>query len=772
MSHKTNNPFICGLASGIGQPQRVAGILAVILLCPALLGQSLPLMEKVARQPLTEQAVRVVDTMSYLGSPLAPADEALVKRSARESDSRRAVTEIQKVLDKYVLLEVRIDPEERVSVKQGPAKPELIAKGWRSFLVKIDNEAGITAELQVKSPNSAPVYVVSNGSTNPKRTVMPADIADRWLSHSLYTKAPLQSRLSGLRLEYAILSLYSRDEGMREAQFSFDVGQGTQDIGFRSNIHVLFKCHPSVRVRLRILDENGRPATASFIFRDQQGRVYPSQAKRLAPDFFFQPQIYRSDGETIDLPPGHFTVECKRGPEYLVERRAIEIAAGRSQTLTFHLKRWINPAQFGWYSGDDHIHPAGCAHYQDPSEGVYPKDMMRQILGEALNVGSVLDWGPCWYFQRQFVTGKISPLSRPDHIMRYDVEVSGFPSSFCGHLVLLGLKSADYPGTTRIEQWPTWDLPILRWAHSQGAVVGFAHSGWGLELRGEELPNYEIPPFDGIGANEYIVDVTYPNVVDFISAGDTPAPWELNIWYHTLNCGFRTRISGETDFPCIFDERVGIGRVYVKVDGQLNFRSWLEGLRAGRSYVSDGRSHLMDFTANGLMVGTRESEVRLAKAGTVHISAQVAALLSEQPNGAIRNLPYDQKPYWDLERSRIRSTRQVPVEVILNGYPVAHKNIIADGKLNTVAFDIPISQSSWVALRIPRSSHTNPIFILVGGKPIRASRRSAEWCLHAVDQCWSQKESGISESQQPAAREAYDHARNIYQRILAQCPAN
>jgi FPC/CPF motif-containing protein YcgG len=33
---------------------------------------------------------------------------------------------------------------------------------------------------------------------------------------------------------------------------------------------------------------------------------------------------------------------------------------------------------------------------------------------------------------------------------------------------------------------------------------------------------------------------------------DTPFVWELNIWYHTLNAGFRTRISGETDFPCIY----------------------------------------------------------------------------------------------------------------------------------------------------------------------------------------------------------------------------
>ena len=65
-------------------------------------------------------------------------------------------------------------------------------------------------------------------------------------------------------------------------------------------------------------------------------------------------------------------------------------------------------------------------------------------------------------------------------------------------------------------------------------------------MKSHELPNYEMPGFDGIGANEYIVDVTYPDTVDFISDGDTPYLWELNIWYHTLNVGFRTRISGET----------------------------------------------------------------------------------------------------------------------------------------------------------------------------------------------------------------------------------
>jgi hypothetical protein len=63
----------------------------------------------------------------------------------------------------------------------------------------------------------------------------------------------------------------------------------------------------------------------------------------------------------------------------------------------------------------------------------------------------------------------------------------------------------------------------LRWGKSQGALVGFAHSGWGLGVKSRELPNYEIPGFDSIGANEYIVDITHPDAVDFISTMDTPS---------------------------------------------------------------------------------------------------------------------------------------------------------------------------------------------------------------------------------------------------------
>ena len=99
-----------------------------------------------------------------------------------------------------------------------------------------------------------------------------------------------------------------------------------------------------------------------------------------------------------------------------------------------------------------------------------------------------------------------------------------------------------------------------------------------------------------------IVGVTQ-NLVDFISTVDTPYAWELNIWYHTLNVGYRTRISGETDFPCIYGERVGLGRSYVRQREKLDYRDWADGIREGRNYVCDGKSHLLDFRVNDVEMG-------------------------------------------------------------------------------------------------------------------------------------------------------------------------
>jgi hypothetical protein len=754
---------------------KLNSIVMLFVLAASIHAQQMVKVTQVEIQPLTAQVKRLIETLDYLGAPISAADKQTLERASSQADAVRARREIQDVLDRYCLLDVHINPESRVKVAPGAAKPELVEHGWRTFLVKVRNEAGVTAQLKAESQNAEKVFSRgprgSSMNPRPEQTISDRDVRDRWLGLGMFDKPPMRAQLSGLELEYRIIQLYSRDAGRREARISFNVGQGTQDIGFRNDTDILFTCRPAVDVTLRVTDENGKPTTASFVIRDSQEHVYPLQTKRLAPDFDFHPQIYRADGEQIKLPEGEYKIEFTRGPEYLAKRQTIKIVAGKPQTLTFKLERWIDLAKLGWYSGDHHIHAAGCMHYETPTQGVKPEDMIRHILGEALNVGSVLTWGPCYYHQKQFFEGKDNQLSTPDNLMRYDVEVSGFPSSHAGHLVLLRLKDQDYPGAKVLEDWPTWDLPILQWAKAQGAVVGFAHSGWGLEVKGSELPSYEMPKFDGIGANEYIVDVTH-DAVDFISTVDTPSVWELNMWYHTLNAGFRTRISGETDFPCIYGERVGLGRSYVKLDGELSYDTWVAGLRDGRNYVSDGKSHLLDFQVNTVLAGTNGSEVKLSKPATVRVTAKVAARLDEQPNEAIAKLRYEQKPYWDLDRSRIGSSREVPVELIVNGKPMAKKNIVADGAIREIAFDVPIEQSSWVALRILPSSHTNPIFVTVDSQPIRASRRSAEWCLKAVDQCWSQKAPKISAKERGDAEKAYEHARQVYRRILAESKAN
>ncbi len=778
------------------------------LLVPGIAGvragaAELPLVTDVELQPLASQAQRVSEALKFLGAPLDPAAQQALDAAVKATDPAQGVRNIQKALDPHVIAFVQINPESRVKVAIGPAQPELQEQGWRTFLVKVENEAGVTAPLHPESPNAAPLYRGSSGSPDPfgkvdpkkaqppEKLVKPGDVSQRFLDMVMFDSQPITKTLSGLRLEYRIIQLYTRDTGKREALIGFNIGQGTQDIGFRNAVPILFDCVPSTELVLGVLDDDGKPTFASFIVRDKAGRVYPSPARRLAPDFFFHPQIYRGDNESVHLPPGKYDVVYTRGPEYLIERRTIDVPDSVSHKETFHLKRWIHPAKLGWYSGDHHVHAAGCAHYESPMEGVLPKDMMRHILGEDLNVGCVLSWGPCWYFQKQFFEGKVHELSTPEYLMRYDVEVSGFPSSHAGHLCLLRLKEDDYtpPGgkpTTRIEEWPSWDLPVLRWGKDQGGVVGFSHSGWGLAPiieRGDpqkgiarkvshDLPNYVIPPMDGIGANEYLVDVAH-DTCDFISSVDTPYVYELNIWYHTLNCGFRARVSGETDFPCIYGERVGLGRVYVKQDGPLDFDRWTEQIRAGRSYVGDGRSHLIDFRVNDRDMGTEASELRLDEPGTVKIHVKAAAYLPEQqtPEGkTIQQRSYEEKPYWDIERARIADSRKVPLEVVVNGRPVAaaRREIVADGTLREIELEVPIERSSWVALRILPSSHTNPVFVVVADKPIRASRRSADWCIRSIDQCWSQKEPRIRDTEKADARAAYDQAKAIYRKILGE----
>ncbi len=727
--------------------------------------------QTVPAQPFLAHARRVAAALAALGEPIADWD-ARIGEALAGGGIAAAASEAQRLLDHRALLAASISPEARVGTVRGAAAAELVQGGWRLFLLRIDNPARVPGRIAVSSPEARPGHALSAASDQvwdqrppPAEHLHHGHVETRWLAVDAYDGPLLPLALDDLEREYRILQIYARDAGRLSASFAADLGPGTADLGGRADAAVTFSVKPSRPVTLSVRDTDGRATTCSLLITDAQGRVYPAQAKRAAPDFFFQRRIYRSDGETVSLPTSRFLVSSARGPEYRVEEGLRTVGDTGPAAWQFDLKRWTDPAARGWHSGDHHLHAAGCAHYASPEDGVGPEVMIPQIAGEALSIGAVLIWGPGYAVQKRHFSGHDDPVSTAREKLHYDLEISMFPSSASGHLALLGLKDQDYPGAASISDWPSWTGPILAWAKAQGAITGYPHAGNGLWAGTSELPNFAPAPFDGIGANEFIATVT-EGLVDFIGVGNTVPAVELNIWYHVLNSGFRPRIAGETDWPCIYDQAVGMARSYVKLDGPLRYASWCAGLAAGRSYVSDGRAHVFDMRARA---GSRTAslgggDLVLPAAVPVTIEADIAARLEPArtpATEAIRSLATTDKPHWHLERARLGDSRSVSVELVVNGTVIESRAVSADEAVRRIAFSFTPERSCWAALRIPDAAHTNPIWIEVGGKPVRVAE-SAAWCARGVERCWSQKGTRIRAGEHAAAQALYERARKVY----------
>jgi hypothetical protein len=108
------------------------------------------------------------------------------------------------------------------------------------------------------------------------------------------------------------------------------------------------------------------------------------------------------------------------------------------------------------------------------------------------------------------------------------------------------------------------------------------------------------------------------------------------------------------------------------------------------------------------------------------------------------------------------------IELVVNGKAESHRTVPADGRCHDVAFEVSIERSSWVALRHFPQLHTNPVDVLVAGRPVRASRRSALWCMAALEQLWKTRSRAIAASEREAARQAFDQAVQIYRKIAEE----
>jgi hypothetical protein len=202
-------------------------LLLALLPSPAAAQTDLPAVADVEWKPFRAHCLGLLKELDAAKAALPVETTRAVRAllAAEPRDAGAAVNAVRKLLDAHCLVGVHINPESRVKAVRGPARVRLVHDRATVVLVRVQNEGGVTHALAVAGPQLA-------RSDKKDR--------DRWLEAAV-VGAP---RLSGKRLEYRLLRLTPRQAGKREATLRFDVGQGTQDLGFRAEVPILFVVRP------------------------------------------------------------------------------------------------------------------------------------------------------------------------------------------------------------------------------------------------------------------------------------------------------------------------------------------------------------------------------------------------------------------------------------------------------------------------------------------------------------------------------------------------
>jgi hypothetical protein len=306
----------------------------------------------------------------------------------------------------------------------------------------------------------------------------------------------------------------------------------------------------------------------------------------------------------------------------------------------------------------------------------------------------------------ELITGKPHAASTDRHLLVFGEEMR---STIYGHMQFFGIKRLVEPQYTGFDGTPNHlDFPanhvMAAEAVRQGGVVTYGHP----MFAGESLPfdNDRAKPTGA--ARELPIDAVLGAVhaVDLMSY-NSDEDRSAELWYRLLNCGLKLAACVGTD--ALLDqstEPLGGERVYVKMDGPLSMRSWLEGLKSGRTFVTNGP--IPTLTVNGKSVG---ETCELSKPGTIRVAVSVESAV-----------PFN------------------AIELVVNGKVASHEDVrtAAGDQIQVRRFDVdvPIDQSSWIALRVsgpehphvfdgPAWAHTSPIYVQVAGKPIASSEDAA-----------------------------------------------
>ncbi|MBI3865443.1 MAG: CehA/McbA family metallohydrolase [Planctomycetia bacterium] len=466
-----------------------------------------------------------------------------------------------------------------------------------------------------------------------------------------------------------------------------------------------------IPARVEVLDRDGKgyiAETALLIGGDCTDREVPSQNTleqclgELTPKFTSlhtgTDQFFADGACRLPVPPGDYRIRVFRGLEYRVNSRELPVRPGQTHDVVVALKRWSNLAEKGWHSADSHLHIGREFKELNPR-------ICKFMQAEDINVGNLIQWGNARHFHnaRQYAFGPEGQYHEGDYWLASGQENPR--THFLGHTLTLG-------GGNPINVPDAYLVYKNFWEESrrQNALSGYCHFAL---RRGAE---------DGI-----ILDL-FDNLLTFIEIIQNERGI-YQIWYDALNLGFRLVPIAGTDYPCGLTAQVTPGRerFYTRVEGPLTYDSWLEGIRRGRTFVTNGP--LLEFTVSGKRIG---DEIELSETGPVVIEASVR---------------------FDAERDNVEA-----LEIVENGEVVRRFPRVGSAEEIRCRFERDIDESSWLAVRAsgrkrgelpsqrladtqvaPSLAHSAPIYVTLKNAPVLGTHRRVKFIAAA----WLERLAGL-----------------------------
>ena len=446
---------------------------------------------------------------------------------------------------------------------------------------------------------------------------------------------------------------------------------------------------------------------------------------------------------TAELPSGRYTVTVERGKEYFPVTRTVTVGT-EPVGLTIELKRWIDMARLGWFSGDTHVHRT-------------LEELPNVQLAEDLNVSFPLLYWVTKGFQPpgtgDKTTGdKIQPRLisiDPTHVIyplntEYEIFTVNGKRHTLGAFFVLNHKSVFQEGTPPV-------APIAAKSKQQGGLLELDKHNWPWSMM--LVPVMGIDLFELSNNHVWRTEFGFTRFseappafmnVETDSQGFTERGWieyGFQNYYTLLNCGFRLRPTAGTASG-VHPVPLGFGRVYVKLKDGFDYDAWMQGLDEGRSFVTTGP--MLFVTVNNFDAG--------------HVFKQAGQ------SAEIYSVAGTAQSIHPLER----------IEVVVNGrvaktVPARSRKMPSGAYSCKINEKINVASSCWMAVRCferrpdgrCRFAHTAPFHVDVEDKPLRPRKEEIDFLIKRMQDQIKRNEGVLPE----AALGEYRHALEIYKGI-------